>query len=165
MKMDDEKIVFRGKIVDFDGNPVNDAAIVLSVRSSDITGEFFMSSEEHKLKTSSDGLFIFKGKGSSLSIRDIIKDGYEYQYEYLEDSHFDYTHKTISRNGQNIPFDPDHNAPFIFKIRKRGIVEYLWTNSLYGCFSKAESVPVGVILLARWADEYGFYYGIIHHNF
>jgi hypothetical protein len=154
-------IDFWGKIVDFDGNPVPDAIVVISVRNFDSVADVFFSSKKHELKTDSKGLFEFQGKGMSVSIREISKAGYEYKYEFLETSHFDYTYKTISRGIQNVPFKPDPDAPFTFKIRKRGTVEYLWTNSLYGRFSKVESVPVEVVLLARWADEYGIYHGTL----
>ncbi|MHC4987957.1 MAG: Ig-like domain-containing protein, partial [Planctomycetota bacterium] len=156
MKMQDEKIVFQGQVVDFDGNPVTDAVVVLSVKSYDPTDEFLMSSNEYRLKTDSNGLFLFKGRGRSLSIRNVIKEDYEFKLEYLDYYYFEYDMEIKSGNsGQNIPFDANSEIPFVFKIRQHSTVNFLLEKSFTWYFRKSKNKPFAPLLLGEWIDPYG----------
>lgn len=148
-------VVFQGKVVDFNGDPVPDAEVVIGVRSFYPTDKDPVNTQNHKLPTDSEGLFTFKGKGMSLFVRDIVKEGYDFKLEYIENSSFDYAEQTLLRKGENMPFDPDSKVPFVFKIRKRGEVDYLFTNSFTWYFRKSENKPFAPLLLGEWIDRYG----------
>ncbi|MHC4525438.1 MAG: hypothetical protein ACYSU8_07880 [Planctomycetota bacterium] len=155
IKESDRDIVFRGKVIDFDGNPVQDAVVVVSVRSFDPTVEIFFSSKKHKLKTDSKGLFLFEGKGSSLSIRDIIKEGYEFKREYLDYTSFQYDISIKKKSGLTVPFDPNSDETYMFKIRHRCTVNYLLTDSFRWSFRKSENSPFAPLLIGKWNGPYG----------
>lgn len=155
MKLSDRNIVFRGKVVDFKGNPIHEAVVVVGVRGFDPTNEFFVSSKEYKLETDSEGSFTFTGKGSFLSLRDIIKEGYEFKREYLDCTSFQYDINIKNKHGQALPFDPNSNETYIFKIRHRGTVDYLLTDSFRWSCRKSENKPFAPLLLGKWNSPYG----------
>ena len=151
----DRQIAFKGKVVDFSGKPIQDARVVIGLTSFDPAAEFFSSSKNHEILTDENGLFVLKGKGSSVSVRDVMKDGYEFKLEYADYTRFEFDNKFKQGKAGLIPFDPATDKPAVFKIRKRGVVDFLFTKSFNWPFKKSKNEPFQPLLLGEWKDPYG----------
>jgi hypothetical protein len=168
VKSSERDFVFQGKVVDFDGNPVSGAIVVLSVRKFDPAAEYFMNSDKPELTTDSKGSFRYKGSGISIHIRDIIKEGYEFKNEYLEFDHFAYdlSMKSGPSVKNLIPFDAKSEGPFVFKIRKYGVVDYLVTDLFHSwSFRKSQNKAYCPLVLGEWNDAYGHEMNLSAHSF
>jgi hypothetical protein len=109
-----QDIVFYGKTVDFNGDPVAGVVVKMHTR---IFGARSPSLEFRDYESVSDqeGLFKVEGFGELIEVKDISKDGYEFKTRYTGGQYF--PSKTPDhRKGRG--YEP--SKPAIFKVRKRG---------------------------------------------
>ncbi|HMM19070.1 MAG TPA: hypothetical protein PKC47_16385, partial [Petrimonas sp.] len=104
-------VVFYGKVVDLDGQPVKDVDVSLDIDTIDGVKIF-------NLKTDNNGLFSINSKGVMLSIRNISKDTYEYSIKRNPERSFEY-----STFGGHYHV-PDPAKPVVFYLRKRSHPNY-----------------------------------------
>jgi hypothetical protein len=107
------ELEFHGKVVDFDGNPVAGAKVnldVMFVPSTPLDQQEFRQVES---VTDAEGCFLLKEEGFSLSVKNILKDGYTYRFNYSKDFSFSFK-KGKEREGRGEHKD----QPFTFRIRK-----------------------------------------------
>ena len=97
-------IVFYGKVVDGNGNPIEGATVKFLVSDTSETG----TTEYPKLSGNDGQFFLDRIKGGSISVY-VSKRGY---YSKIGGSHFEYN------TGSN--HIPDPNNPVIFQLRRKG---------------------------------------------
>lgn len=150
-------IVFKGKVVTTSGDPVPEAVVRLSVQTYDPSAELFIGSQTYELKTDPNGLFCYKGRGISVGMEDIIKEGYEYKYDYLDYRYFNYINKYKEGPAASnpTPFNVEDTKPIVFRVRKFGIYDYLVTDSFVWYFKKSKNEAYQPLLLGEWNDYYG----------
>jgi len=156
VKASSKDVTFKGKVVDLKGKPIDDAVVVVSVRSFDPDSEYFFSSTKHEISTDKNGGFVLSENSMSLSVRDIIKKGYEFNFEYVDYYHFEFSNRLKSGHAvQNSQFDPNSNESVVFRVRKRGTVDFLVKRSFSWPFRMSKNEPFKPLLLGEWEDPYG----------
>jgi hypothetical protein len=107
--LNDQPIVFYGKLIDQYNNPVSDATVTGSVLIS--TRFMDQRKEDHTTTTDSNGLFQFEGlHGMSIGIW-FKKEGYEFT-----SNNTSFTYSAVYQDKER--HHPDANAPVVFKIWK-----------------------------------------------
>jgi len=105
-------IVFYGKVVDLENQPVKDVDILLSVRT-------MFGDKAIQCKTDENGLFTVNSRGEMLSVGNISKDIYEYTIKRNPERSFEYS--TIG----GVYHVPDPAKPVVFYLRKRNHPNYM----------------------------------------
>lgn len=149
-KTEDVKILFYGKVVDQYYQPVVGANIHVDVFKSDINK--IKPSAKLVVETDKKGLFVIKDRGSSIHIKDIEKQGYEFLYRKNVNRSFEYS----SMYPQAV-YKPERNAPLIFHMRKvKDEPAYLLRqSSLERNFAPARSSEYGLNLGGNWINDNG----------
>jgi len=108
-------IMFYGKVVDLDGNPVSDAEITMRLTWLPPTP---MLEDQKLLKTTTDfyGRFSVEATGYQLYLVDIVKEGYQYHYKYNPDRGFRFI-----KGKKKAELGQFEDRPALFKVRKKGI--------------------------------------------
>jgi hypothetical protein len=146
-------INFYGKIVDQNGDPIEDVKVTLKIRDNAWQWETDGQQDTIiELTTNPSGLFSVEGKqGHFLFIDNLEKKGYEYD---LTKNTRGFEYQQIE-NTIDPPFIGDPNNPVVFVLRQRGIVDYLLTESFRWRFHKDKNEPYQPLLLDQWEDAYG----------
>lgn len=146
-------IDFYGKILDQNGDPIEGVKVTLKIRDNAWQWETDGQQDTIiELMTDLSGLFSAGGKqGHFLFIEDLEKKGYEYD-RAKNPSSFDYQ---IIENTIEPPFPGDPDNPIVFVLRKRGIVDYLLTETFRLRFFKSQNKLYQPQLLGKWVDAYG----------
>lgn len=133
-------IVLFGRVVDLDGNPVPDATVRIGARvAGALPGREFPVVE---VQTDATGSFVAKTFGELVSLKEIVKDGYQYRYQYNSDRMLR-SAKPDKRRGHG--FEPD--KPFTFHVRKLGPPAFVVIHNM--TFGKKVGVPSMFDLIKR----------------
>jgi hypothetical protein len=132
-------ITFYGKVIDQDGTPVTQAVVKCGISAYSLNPLEFMTFKETVVQTNSEGIFEVKDKrGESITIKEIIKDGYEDSF-YVTNKSAKYTdYGYVFEHRMETSKRPDLKSPEIFKIRKKGEPVLLLTHSSNFAFKKGE---------------------------
>ncbi|MCK4537119.1 MAG: carboxypeptidase regulatory-like domain-containing protein, partial [Desulfuromonadales bacterium] len=107
-------IVFYGKVVDLDGNPVPDAEVTMRLAFSPPTP---MLKNRKIITTTTDlfGRFSIEATGYYLGLVEIVKDGYHYHFKYNKERGF-----RFKKGKKKAELGQIEDHPAIFKVRKKG---------------------------------------------
>src|SRR6266702_4164523 len=98
----DKQLIFYGKIVDSNNNPVANANVSVQIENSSGVKTIVVNSN-------TDGAFeILNEIGNGILINDINCSGYEFK-----------RNKSVRRSFNNGSYVPDKNNPFIYIVRKK----------------------------------------------
>jgi len=119
-----QEIVFYGKVVDFEGQPVPGAVVDMHTR---IFGVDAPKGNIRRLSVTADGdgRFVAESHGEMISLDDIRKDGYVYKFRYNPMRSVNSAVKEL-RKGPS--FEPDQ--PIVYRMRKLAPSAYLTSDSL-----------------------------------
>lgn len=106
-------ILFFGEVVDFEGAPIADADVYLRIRTFGARppqSDF----KEFAVKTDEQGKFTAAGFGELISLVDVVKEGYAYDFKYNR-QRSQWSRKIDSNN--LLGFEPEN--PMVFRLRKK----------------------------------------------
>ncbi len=155
MQAQDADIVFYGKVLDQNNDPVPDATVVMNTRHADPKGIYNMNITHFSFQTDANGQYTVKDlKGHLLYLEKIVKDGYEYEFKANPDRSFNYSPKDDKGH------QPDTEKPVIFRMRKKAKSACLITGSI-NVRTKSNSVYYWNLVdnkrsrLPKGEDQYG----------
>ena len=107
--LNDQPIVFYGKVIDQDGNPISDVTVNANVAISKQWME--KTYKSYTTNSDSNGLFQFEGLRGMALLIGLQKEGYQYS---STDNGYNYSAVYTEKERHH----PDANAPVIFKMWK-----------------------------------------------
>ncbi len=123
-----KEIHFYGQAIDFDGGPVVDAKVNMRIRVFGARSPQ-KSFEEFNVSTDSAGRFSVVGFGELITLGDISKEGYVYDFKYNHERS-QWASKIDPRN--ILGLEPD--KPMVFRVRKKAQSAFVfsggWTFAL-----------------------------------
>ena len=115
----DEKRIsftFYGKVVDLDGNPIDDAQINFRINYMPLISTKLYDMKEVIVTSNRQGLFVIEENGFELELDRINKLGYEYRFQYNPKRNFSFRKDEKKAELGQLP-----DQPIVFKIRKKSL--------------------------------------------
>lgn len=109
------ELVFHGRVVDFDGNPVAGAMVEMDVMFVPVSPFDMREFRQIAAVTDEDGRFSVREEGFGLSVKGIVRQGYVYNFKYSKDFSFMFK-KGKEKEGRGEQKD----KPYTFRVRKLG---------------------------------------------
>ena len=137
----DVDIRFYGKVLDQFDQPVMGAEVELCLTHfSPSPTAAFTAMKRLTVKTDEHGAFsVTRARGCSLSVEQVVKEGYEFSWERNPLRSFNYS------AGWERIFVPDEKAPVVFRVRKKGATTFVLSGEdlAMGCHVKDSGKAMG----------------------
>lgn len=137
---------FYGKVVDLDGNPLEDVKIETSTDSATMFGTF--KTKKKILFTDKDGTFEVHFTGSSISIRSVQKEFYEFSRHVNKHTDISYI--------SNKHLETSKDNPLVLRLRRRSVPAYLIKEEIgLLAFGRDRESISGIPLFYDYSDNEG----------
>lgn len=133
---------FHGRVVDFDDNPVAGARIEMDVMFVPDSPFDLREFKQLSAVADADGRFSVREEGFVLSVSNIVKEGYAYNFKYSKGFSFAFK-KGMEKEGRGEHKD----KPFTFRIRKLGPPAFVVIHNM--TFGKKVGTPSMFDLIKR----------------
>ncbi|MCM2264958.1 MAG: hypothetical protein NDI73_07185 [Desulfuromonadales bacterium] len=143
-----DELVFHGRVVDFDGNPVAGARVEMDVMFVPVSPFDLREFRQIAGVTDEDGRFSVREAGFGLSVKDIVRQGYVYNFKYSKDFSFMFK-KGKEKEGRGEQKD----KPFTFRIRKLGPPAFVVIHNMTFGLKPGTSTELDLIR-REWVEPY-----------